>query len=99
VSYVLFTERNCLYIFIGSWFRHTIWVIVRIASQTYRVLHASLTISLFSKHGILNAHDYIYIGLPIATHAKRILELRAAYRLVLVDITFLFLIVHHNDSG
>src|SRR4029434_7216552 len=40
-----------VYIFpllVGSWLRHTIWVIVRIASQTHRVLHASLTISLFS---------------------------------------------------
>src|SRR4029434_1212638 len=47
-----------------------------------------------SKHGILIAHDYIYIGLPIATHAKRILELRAAYRLVLVHITCMFAYVH-----
>src|SRR4029434_2987090 len=52
-----------------------------------------------SKHGILTAHDYIYIGLHIATHAKRILELRAAYRLALVHITCMFAYVHTHARG
>src|SRR4029434_5940048 len=52
-----------------------------------------------SKHGILIAHDYIYIGLPIATHAKRILELRAAYRLLLVHITCMSAYVHTHARG
>src|SRR4029434_6239296 len=47
-----------------------------------------------SHSGIIIAHDYIYIGLHIATHAKRILELRAAYRLALVHITCMFAYVH-----
>src|SRR4029434_10320619 len=41
----------------------------------------------------------IYIGLHIATHAKRILELRAAYRLVLVHITCMFAYVHTHARG
>ena len=35
----------------------------------------------------------------IATHAKRILELRAAYRLVLVHITCMFAYVHTHARG
>src|SRR4029434_5690203 len=40
------------------------------------------------------AHDYTYIGLHLASHAKRILELRAAHRLVLFHITCMFAYVH-----
>src|SRR4029434_9585808 len=44
-------------------------------------------------------YDYIYIGLHIATHAKVILKLRAAYRLVLFHITCMFAYVHTHARG
>src|SRR4029434_3143742 len=91
-----------VYIFsllVGSWLRHTIWVIWVICfSDTSGLACITNHFPLLTWH-LNRARLHIYIGLHIASHAKRILELRAAYRLVLVHITCIFAYVHTHARG